>query len=514
MDHYLPLAEMIGFKGINADFIEEMLPNPDNPVYLTDGDNILIRNGKIEKMRGAGYLNDISSPRGGGSARRVNALHVYEDYSQNKYLMAFTPEQVEYLVRLDDHSSDTGWSDIASMDGTNDSIVSAVNVDNKVVWTMNDDPTIRYWDGLSSGNLIDDAAIRARYLMKHKTWLFLVRPLQGALGAWTERYQEIWPSYPGNPAVFDPGDRLMIDCDGAINGCRELEDAPIIYFPSSIHRIYLINENDGFASQPITNDVGLMAGRTLTGGSGVHYFLSRKGVMGMTLGNQPVPLSWTKFNKIIIDGIDPLYYGKAIARFYEDTALLYVAFPPAGTGDNGTLLVYDTVGHELVGKRALTQLHYSAFGVFDKDLKNMAPDDRRLYGVGGVPIIGTSDGLVLEEKYTTYQQLNDTYESSCVLPPIFFGDRHKNKRLMQCDLFVEKLTDEPITFNIEISNEANVATVTPYVVTGSGNAGIRRYVVNIDVFGKEFRPVIKDSLNRYGFKLHGIIFRGYVATHK
>jgi len=71
MDHYVPLAEMIGFKGINADFLEEMLPNPDNSLYLTGGDNILVRNGKIEKLRGVGYLNGISAQRGGGSARRL-----------------------------------------------------------------------------------------------------------------------------------------------------------------------------------------------------------------------------------------------------------------------------------------------------------------------------------------------------------------------------------------------------------------------------------------------------------
>ena len=53
MDHYLPLAEMIGFKGINADFIPELLPQPDNPLYLTDGDNVVVRNGKIEKMKGS-----------------------------------------------------------------------------------------------------------------------------------------------------------------------------------------------------------------------------------------------------------------------------------------------------------------------------------------------------------------------------------------------------------------------------------------------------------------------------
>jgi hypothetical protein len=508
MDHYLPLAEVIGFKGINADFLEEMLPNPDNPVYLTDGENILIRNGKIEKMRGLGYLNDIESPRGSALARRILALHLYEDYNKNKYLMAFTPGGVEYLA------SNTSWGDIGGLEGSDDSIVSAVNIANKIVFTLNDDPTIRSWDKTSFINLVDDDLIRSRYLMKHKTWLFLVRPLQFVSGDWIERYQEVWPSYPGAPGTFSEEDRLMIDCDGAINGCRELEDAPIIYFPKSIHRVYLVNDTDGFASQPITDAVGLMGERTLTGAAGVHYFLSKKGMMGMTLGNQPQALSWSKFNKIIIDGIDPLFYNKAIARFFEDSALLYVAFPPAGKADNGTLLIYDTVENELVGKRSLTAFNYSAFGVFEKDLKSMTAPDRRLYGVGGIPIIGTSEGLVLEETYTGYVQVNDTYVSSGTLPPIFFGDRHKNKRLMQCDLFVEKLTDEAITFNIEISNEANVTTVTPYVVSGTGNQGIRRYEVNIDVFGKEFRPVIKDSANIYGFKLHGIIFRGYVATLK
>lgn len=195
-------------------------------------------------------------------------------------------------------------------------------------------------------------------------------------------------------------------------------------------------------------------------------------------------------------------------------ALLYIAFPPAGQSDNGTLLIYDVNENELVGKRALTALHYSAFGAFEKDLTDLTPDDRRNYGVGGIPIIGSSDGYILEEKYTNYVQLNDTYESSMILPTIYFGDRHKNKRLMQADLIVEKLTSENITFKLEVSNEANVTVVTPYTITGNGNEGTRRYTVYIDVFGKEFRPVLKDSANPYGFKIHGLIFRGYVSTLK
>jgi hypothetical protein len=514
MDNYLPLAELIGFKGINADFIPELLPNADSPVYITDGDNVLIRNGRIEKLRGIGFLNDITSQRGVGSARRILSLPVYETYDQDKFLLAFTPEQVEYLTE-DPITHAQGWTDIGGLAGTDDSIVSCVNIDNKIVWTLHDDPTIRYWNLIGNHqHLVDDDAIRARFLMKHKTWLFLVRPLQFIADEWVERHQEIWPSYPGVPADFDNEDRLMIDADGAINGCRELEDAPIIYFPKSIHRVYLISDEAGFGSQPITDTEGLMCPKTLTGGRGIHFFMTKKGMSSMRLGASPVPLSWSKFNRLIIDGIDPLYYKRAIARYFDDSNLLYVAFPPAGQADNGKLLIYDTMENELVGQKALTAINYSSFGVFEKDLSLLTSDERRSYGVGGIPLVGTSDGLVLEEKYTVYQQLNDVYESRVEIPPMFFGDRHKNKRLMQADLIVEKLTDEAITFNIEISNEANVTTVTPYVVAGTGNQGIRRYEVMIDVFGKEFRTVIKDSGNPYGFKLHGIIFRGYFSTLK
>lgn len=513
MEHYVPLAEMIGFKGINADFVPELLPQPDNPVYATDGDNILIRNGAIEKLRGTGYLNDITAPRGVGADRRILALHIFENYDLYKRLMAFTPSQVEYL------SSDTGYSDIGAIDGSNESVVSVVNIDNKMVFTLNDDPLVRYWDGITFAELVDSDLIRARYLLKHKTWLMLVRPLQYVDAAWVERYQEIWPSYPGNVDSFTDEDRLMIDADGAINGCRELEDSPIIYFPGSIHRVYLVNDTDGFASIPITDTDGLMCPKTLTGGRGVHYFMSKRGMMGMKLGGVPVPLSWSKFNKFIIDGIDPLYYGRAIARFFEDSALLYVAFPPAGQGDNGTLLIYDTNENELVGRRNLTVLNYSAFGAFEKDLTDLTPDERRSYGVGGIPIIGTSDGYVLEEKYTEYIQLNDPYESYADLPPLFCGDRHRNKRVMQIDLHVEKSVASSITMTVEVTaSEADKPDVTKeYTFTIDGAASTKALIYrnyDVDSFGQSFKIKIKDVSNPYGFRLHGITLRGYVSTLK
>lgn len=508
MDNFLPLAELIGFKGINTDFIEEMLPSPDSPLYLTDGDNILIRNGKIEKLPGVGYLNDISSKRGVGSERRLIGLPIYEKYDLTKRLLAFTPTQLEYL------SGNSAFSVVGAMEGTADSVLSYATIDDKAVFTLSDEAKVRYWDGTFYGELVSSATLKARYLLPFQTFLVLMRPLQFVDNAWVERYQEIWPSYPGDIDTFQEEDRLMITAAGAINGGRALGDSIIVYFPKSMHRAYVVSETEGFGIEPVSEDIGLLAPRTLTGSKDSHFFLAKEGMMRYGLGALPVPFSWQRFNKLIVDGIDPLYYHKAIARYFDDTGLLYIAFPPAGSGDNGTLLIYSVMDNELVGKKTLTGLNYSAFGVFEKDLTGMTPDERRNYGVGGIPIIGTSDGDVLEQKYAAYQQINDPYESSITLPPVFFGDRHKNKRLMQADLLVEKQTNEDIVFNLEISNEANVTTVTPYTVTGDGNAGIRRYPVYVDVFGKEFRPVLKDSLNSYGFKLHGIVFRGYLTTQK
>lgn len=508
MDHYIPMAEVIGFKGINADFLEELLPHPDNPVYLTDADNLLIKGGGIGKLPGVDHLNGITSQRGVGTDRRILSMPIYETYGQYKRLMVFTPGQVEYL------SSDSGFSDIGALNGSADSIVSFVNADNLAVFTLNDDPVIRKWDSITMTELVDSAAIRSRFLMKYKTWLILVRPLQYVVSEWVERYQEIWPSYPGDIDNFDVEDRLMIAAGGAINGCRMLEDMPIVYFPDSIHRVYRISDQAGFGSQPISETVGLLSPRTLTSGSAVHYFLSKEGMMKMIAGAAPAPMSWMKFNKIIIDNIDPLYYGKAIARFFDDTGLLYIAFPPAGTSDNGTMLIYDTIDDELVGKKTLSRV-YAAFGTFEKDLTDLTPDERRNYGVGGIPIIGTDDGHVLEQRYTEYQDTGTNFVSGMTLPPFFFGNRHKNKRIMQVDLFIEKETSNDITFELEISDEMNVKSVTPYTVTGDGGAGIRRYEIkDVDVFGKEFRPVLRDKDNPYGYKIHGMIFRGYVTTLK
>lgn len=509
MEHFQPLAELIGFKGINADFIEEMLPNADSPLYLTDGDNVLIKGGKICKLPGVDYLNSISSPRGVAGFREVLGLPIFENYEKDKKLLAVTPHGIAHL------SGDNTFTDLGlTMAGTRDSVLSFANIDNKCAFVLSDDGTVYSWDGGSASQLLDPATLKARYLLGFQTYLFLVRPIVVYGGVETEHYNEIWPSYPGSIGTFQDEDRLMVTATGAINGCLQLEETIIIYFPKSIHRVFWVSETEGWGCLPITDKDGLLAPKTLTGDQSNHYYLGKAGVMKHILGSAPAPLSWMKFNKFIIDEIDPLYYHRAIAQYYPDQGLLYFAFPPAGSSENGTLLIYSLMENELVGKKLLTAMSYSALGTFEKDLMGLTPDERRTYGVGGIPIIGTTGGHVLEQKYSSYMEISSPYESSITIPPMFFGDRRRNKRVMQCVLLVEKLTDEDITFDVEISNEANVTTTTPYLVTGTGNQGIRRYEVPIDVFGKEFRVVITDSLNSYGFKLHGILFNGYFATDK
>ena len=193
MEHYQPLAELIGFKGINADFIEEMLPNADNPLYLTDGDNVLIKGGKICKLQGVDYLNSISSPRGAAGFREVLGLPIFENYEMAKKLLAVTPHAAAYL------SDDNTFTDLGlTLAGTRDSVLSFANIDNKCAFVLSDDGTVYEWDGGSAAQLLDPATLKARYLLAFKTYLILVRPISVYGGIETEHYNEIWPSYPGD----------------------------------------------------------------------------------------------------------------------------------------------------------------------------------------------------------------------------------------------------------------------------------------------------------------------------
>jgi hypothetical protein len=513
MEHYQPLAELIGFKGINADFIEEMLPSPDNPIYLTNGDNVIVQGGKICKLRGVNYLNNISIPVGPVGSRQVLGLPIFENFQNEKRLLAVTPTRASFLSN-DDTMTDIG----IVMAGTRDSVLSFANLNNTCAFVLSDDGTVYTWDGSSTTQLINPASLKSRFLIGFKTYLFLIRPIIVSPAGETEMFNTVWPSYPGVISTFEDEDRLTMSSSGPINGCRSLEETIIVYSNDSINRVYWVSETEGWGHYPVTDKDGLLAPKTLTGDISNHFYLGKSGVMRHVLGSVPVPLSWMKFNKFIIDGIDPLYYTRAISQYYPDTGLLYFAFPPAGTSENGTLLIYNTRDNELVGKKALTGLSYSCMGTFLKDLTGLSADERNSYGVGGIPIMGTTDGHVLEQKYNAYTELSAAYESSAVLPLMFFGDRHRNKRVMQIDMLIEKQTSADVAFSIEMVNEAGVAVTIPHTVSGPesvpGKPTLCTIKDGVDVFGKTFVTTIRDSSNAHGFNLHGLVFRGYFATHK
>jgi len=515
---YQDLGHILGVQGINTDFLEEKLPNPDSPIYLTSANNVLVRNGKVEKLRGTDYLNSISTQLGADNYRTIVGAAIFRKDDGTKYMMIGTPLDLYYLK-----TNDT-WEDIGNISaGGNDSAMTSATLLDSFVFTLSDSGIIYSWDGTTYGPLFtapDDANRKARYLLGFKTYLFLLRPILTVDSVTTEYHRRIMWSWPGQITKFDDTDILDIDAEGVIMGGKRLEDAWIVYLDRSVHRVYWAGETDMFLSEPISDGAGLIAHKSLCGNKDVHFYLSSDGFMRLLRGDVPRPVSDRKFNKLVLDQIDPVYYHRAVAQFYPQLNLVYLAYPKSGSAYNDTQVIYDNVAEELVSIKALPE-NYSAYGVFEKDLSSLAPDERRAYGLSFIPIMGTKDGYVKEQKVIGYQDGVGNYETSMEFPTVFWKDPSRNKRCMQVDLMIEKLTDAPITFILSLANEANANWTFQYTISGTGNQGVRRYEFNyddsglgVDCLGKEFKVQIKDSNNPYGWKFHGAIFRGYIAGQK
>jgi len=502
------LGEFIGFTGINPDILPEKLPPEDASLYVTDADNILLKNGMAEKLRGTDYLNDISTQQGIADYRPIIGLDIYRKYSTgDKYLMAATPKRLYIL------EDDTAWTSIATItDGDLDSIFTCANMDDKFIFVISDDGTIGYWDGEDSGSLLGESpTLKARFIVPYKTNLILLRTIESNV----ENYQRIWVSDPGAIATFNDDFKLDIASSGVIMGGLAMGDGINIYMDDGIYRVSYSGTDYGWIAVKISGGGGLLCPKTLCGTNDVHYFMSKEGWMKLVEGGVPTSLSYGKFNSLILDKIDPVYYARAVARFYPHLNLLFMAYPKSGSTRNDTQIIFDTNAGELVSKKALVSEHYSAYGSFEKDLSSFPADVRKLYGLSDVPIFGNSDGYIKEQKITSYADGSTPYASSVVLAPTSWKERSYNKRVLRTDLLIEKLTNENITFTLELANEANQNFLYTYTVTGAGNQGTRRFEVNdIDCFGKDFLVKIRDSGNMYGWKLHGVIFRGYYTTQR
>lgn len=513
---YQTLGQVIGFIGCNTDMIEELLPKPDEPYFIWNCDNVLIKNGKIGKLKGTDYLNDVSTQLGIADYRTILGIPIYRQYDQDKFLMAITPQRLYELV------GDTTWTPRGTIaGGDNDSVATHANIEDKFVFVVSDSSIVYEWFGATFQAVTFTAegitTLKARHLLEFKTHLILLRTIEDDV----EQYQTFWASDPGDYNGFSQANRLLLDTEGVIKGGKRLEDVIMVYMDKAIHYVTW-DESYGYTEHPFVDGIGLYAPKTLCGNKDVHFFLSQEGLMKMVRGDIPRSVSERKFDKLILDEIDPVYYYRAVAYFYPHLKHLFLSYPKSGSNYNDTQIIYDVSAKELVSKKDLVAENYSAYDVFEKDLSGLSPDERKQYGLGFIPIIGNKDGYIKEQKINSYQDGVSNYESNIVLPPTFWKAPERNKRCLQADMLIEKLTDEDISFGIDFANEMN-ENFGPYsfTITGNGGKGTRRYELrsddndkSLDVFGKAFVVKIKDITNPYGFRLHGVIFRGYYSTIK
>jgi hypothetical protein len=509
------LGELIACAGINTDIIEEKLPPEDQSVYLTDANNILIKNGKIEKLRGTDYLNSISTQLGETGYRTVIGMPIYQKNSGTKYLMAVTPTRLYYL------KNDTEWYQLGIITGgVNDSILTHAKLLDKFVFTLSDSGIIYYWDGATYGTLFtdpDDLNRKARFIVPFKTYLFLLRTIESA----TEYHARIWRSWPGAITSFSDTDKLEIDAEGVIQGGKVLEDDIVVYMDKSVQRVYFGGDYLGFIQAKVCDGAGLLAGKTLCGNKDAHFYLAAEGLMKFVRGDVPRSISDKKFNKLVLDQIDPVYYYRAAAHFYPHLNLLFLAYPKSGSSYNDTQIIFDTSVNELVSIKNLSEESYSAYGTFEKNLSGLSPDERKAWGLSFIPIFGNKDGYIKEQQINAYQDGANNYESNATWPGTFWKDKSRNKRVMQIDALVEKLTASPITFEVLLANEMNATYAYNFEISGTGAAGVRRFElrsdandVPVDCLGKEFKVKFRDTSNPYGWKLHCLFFRGYFLGTK
>jgi len=503
------LVKFEGFIGINTDIIPSKLPPPDESLYLRDVNNVIIEDGLAKKIKGYDYFNNITTQLGQDGYRELLGTPIYKKYDDTKYFLAVCPRNI---YKLD---GDTAWTQIGTVTaGDNDSVFSFVNSDNKFIFTISADGTIISWDGTTYQNLVNPSTLKARYILEFKGSLFLLRVIESG----TERYQKLRWSTPYVVDTFPDGNSLTLDSEEKILGGRQMGNEILVYFEKEIYRVYWVDDTIGYGSEPLIQGSGIIAPRTLCGNQDVHFWLAQQGLMKLIRGDYPRSISNGKFDKLILDEIDPEYKHKAVAKFYPHKNMLYLSFPSSGNQYNTTQIIYDNASGEMISKKNLTHDSFSSYGEWEKDLSGLADDERQAYGLAVIPIFGTKDGYVHEQKITSYQDKSQIAESNIRFVPTKLKFPSHHKRVLQCDVIAEKKTDDDITFILEIANEMNDTCDLQINLTGNGDEGIRRYTFTgdanneLDITGKEFNIRLKDYNNQFGWDLHEVILRGYAST--
>lgn len=456
---------------------------------ITDGENFIIENGCLKKESGYKYVRNISTVLD----NIILSLPIYLKYSGDKAQLAITSSSLYHLTQ-----TEIGfvWDQKTNqLGGQPTDIVSYINMNDLFLFVNSSVGIIKKYDGISVANLFsspNDTNRKARFIVEHNGSLVLVRTIENG----TENYQRLWWSYPYVPTEFDPYDKLDIPQQLAIENAMTLEGYIIVYTRKGIFRIPDLTTVD-----TITNEIGIIAPKSLASDGVSHYFLSQEGIMRLK-GGTLMPLSSKRFNKLLLDDMDSENYWKAIGVFIPSLHQYRLIFPKKGTTYNNKMLIYDTLADELIG------IEFFQTGV--TCLSSTHPEILGKTEVGDVFILGTADKTVWE-KISIYQRINSSYLTRIILKKEIFGDILLHKRILAITLTVSKTSNSDLQLKFILTNEKNVSKT--YTATIKGEAGKEITKTFYTHFiGKEFTIEIQDVSNTQGFSIKDIVISGNYLT--
>ena len=493
------LGSLFGFKGINVDINPTINEGPETRSGLVadvqDGNHIVIRDGYIQKAPGLVYLNGISAPLGMSGYQTVMALPTYINDSGRKNLMVITPKRFYHL------GANGLFSHVGSPDINPGEFITFGNIVNRLIFAARDTMAIYSWDG----SRLTQMNPEARMVVTWMNHLFLLRPIVDG----EEDRRGVWWSFPGNPDLWPETSRLTIATGDEMVRGIPLDDIMVIYFRGSIYRLYLIDAESGFGALPICENIGLEAPGAVASGPGVHFFLSREGVFALRGSGSPIPLSWGKFNKFVVEEMDPLNISKAVAHFSPRSGLFYLAFPSVGSSANDTLLIYDANGGNLVSKRKFSDL---------PGINCVSEIDPAVYGINSilnnksVVVFGLNDGTIAHEDYAGHKVLGKNVASWVRLHPTKLYNFQLFKRLLQVELMGEFGENQNFVLSV---HRSGFCGDTPSTYDGSAIAeSSERVIFYTDDVAKEFTLELTDNGADTGFKIQNVVMRGFQRTEK
>lgn len=469
-----------GFRNVISDFSSLMTGRES----LVNGENFIILNGYLEKEKGYRYFKGIASPLTGS----ILAIPVYLRYSGDKIQLAITSTNLYKL--------NTGWAQITNaLGGNDDDIVSYINMADLFIFVHKSVGIVRKYDGTNYGNLFgspDDTNRKARFIVEHEGSLVLVRTIEEG----TEYYQRLWWSYPYSPTNFDPYDKLDIPKQVVIENAMSLENYIVVYCQKGIFRIPNL-----YSTDTITDEIGIIAPKSLASDGTAHYFLSQEGLMKLQ-GGRLVALSSQRFNKILIDNIDSINYPKAIGVFVPYLHQYRLIFPLKGTNYNNTMIIYDTLKDELIG------IENFPFGITALGVSR--PEIAERTDAGDIFLLGKADRIILE-KYTNYARPESTYTTTFEFKKEIFGNINILKRILAITVNISKKSTTDLKLEFILKNEKGASKSYYMTISGPPEQGIIKTIYT-HFIGREFSVIIRDVNNSQGFSIKDFIVHGNYLT--